>query len=561
MTTLAARARLDQRQLPLVVAMAVSMATVLAVLIYRAGFATPFKDELLFWPLYRSLAEHDFPPLSELVAAHNGHPYLLLKALISLTLLAGLPWTWMMYAQVGVLLLCVLLVVGSRSARMGAVASLVVVSALLSPRQWENLYWAMQLAFPLSLMFSLAAFTAADRYARSTQDTRWAYAALASGLAASVSNGAGIFALGLAGVAVATVSRVARVRVAAFVALAAGIGLFVYAQVLTPRSGIGDAPIDLTRAMEHAVRMMAHQFVDAPPRSPVTLVMGVAASLIVAYAVATAVAGWRDSLFEFLCIALSLLLIAGVTYARVTAGIFQPDAPRYLPLLAPLTIGTVLLLDRAGRRGVLIGMLVVMAVGYALALRSEWRISPYRQENMLAAHQALCVSGSVHPTHDMKVQLPGQALADIRTLFCGELGAGSRQIDHGNIGRSAAKGFYREERHTWVSPRLSLLSLPDPRPTRVALAGWLPDTSAYHDRRFVIEIVAQDAVLSRLETDPVGEFSITKRIFRPRPSRLKSARASDVRSRAINASCPGSSCRSRSNSRTPSASRANEEVT
>lgn len=486
-----------------------SLSSVLMALIFRAAVGTPFQDELVFSPLYRSLAEQRFPPLTDLIAAHNGHPYLLLKALISLTLLAGLPWTWMMYAQVGVLALCVLLVVRWRSARMGAVASTVVVAVLLSPRQWENLYWAMQLAFPLSLLFSLAAFAAADRYARSTQDTRWAYAALAGGLAASVSNGAGIFALGLASVAVVTVSRAARERAAAMIALALGIGLFVYAQVLAPRSGVGSAPMDMLRALEHALRMMAHQFLDAAPRSSVTLVLGVVASLIVVYAVATAAAAWRDCLFELLCIALSLLLIAGVTYSRVTAGIFQPDAPRYLPLLAPLTIGTVLLLERAGRRGVLIGMLVVVAVGYALALRSEWRITPYRQENMLAAHQELCVSGRIHPVHNMKVQIRGPALSDIRTLFCGALAAGARQIDHGNIGRAAASGFYREGGHTWASPRLRLLLPVAPRPRRVEVAGWLPDTSAYDDGRFVIEVLSQDAVLGRLVTERPGDFSLT----------------------------------------------------
>lgn len=485
------------------------MASVLVLLVQRASFPAPFQDELVFGPLYRSLAEQRWPPLTELIAAHNGHPYLLLKALISFTLLAGLPWTWMMYAQVGVLVLCALLVVTSRLARMGVVAAVVVVTVLLSPRQWENLYWAMQLAFPLSLLLSLSAFSAVDRYARSPQEARWAYAALACGLAASVSNGAGIFALGLSSAAIVIVSRGAHVRVAAMIALALGIGLFLSAQVLAPRSGFGGASMDVLRALEHGVRMMAHQFLDAPPRSSVTLGLGLAASLIVVYAVGTAVAAWRDCLFELLCIALSLLLIAGVTYSRLKAGIFQPDAPRYLPLLAPLTIGTALLLDRAGRRGVLVGMLVVVTVGYAHALRSEWRISPYRQESMRTAHQELCISGRVHPVHNMSIQVRGVALSDIRTLFCGTIAAGARQIDHGNIGRFAASGFHREERHTWIGPRLELLLPVGPRPTRVDVAGWVPDTSAYDNGRFVIEVVASEVVIGRFETERPGDFAIT----------------------------------------------------
>lgn len=507
MTSVVARKHFVLSQHALVAVLTVCMASVLVALVYRAAFPTPFQDELVFESLYRSLAEQRWPPLPELIAAHNGHPYLVVKALISLTLLAQLPWTWLMYAQICVLASCMLLVVGSRASRLGAVSIVVLAAVLLSPRQWENLYWAMQLAFPLSLLFSLAAFAAADRYARSTWDTRWAYAALASGFAASVSNGAGVFALGLTCVAVMMVGRPARVRSAALVVLALGVLLFVYAQVLAPRSGVGSAPIEMVRALEHAVRMLAHQFIDAPPRSPGTVALGVVTSLVVAYAVARAMETWRECLFELLCIALSLLLIAGVTYSRITAGIFQPDAPRYLPLLAPLTIGTVLLLDRFGRQGVLVGVLGLVAVGYLLALRSEWRIVLYRQQNMVAAHQELCVSGRVHPAHNMKDQLRGSALSDVRTLFCGPLVIGIRQIDHKNISRSAASGFYPEELQTWASPRLTVLLPTEPRPTRVEVSGWLPDTDSYEGARFVIEVLSQDAVLGRLATERPGDFS------------------------------------------------------
>jgi hypothetical protein len=484
------------------------MAGALALLIRRAGVPTPFQDELVFWPLYQSLVRNEFPPLTELIAAHNGHPYLLLKALISVTLLGGLPWTWMMYAQVVVLVLCALVAVGARAGRVGIMASAIVITVVLSPRQWENLYWAMQLAFPLSLLFSLVAFSAVDNYARLTPNAQWAFVALVSGLAASVSNGAGIFALGLACVALMAVSDDLRVRAAAVLALVAGVALFVYAQALAPRSGVGSASIDLSRAIEHAVRMLAHQFLDASPGSPITLALGIAVALLIAYVVAIAAPAWRKYLFELLCIALSLLLIAGVTYSRVTAGIFQPDAPRYLPLLAPLTIGTALILDAIGRRALLVAMLAVVGVGYVAAVRAEWRISPHRQQNALAAHQELCVSGRVHPIHNMRLQLRGTALSDIRTLFCSGLATHSRQLDHGNIGGSAASGFYQEERHTWISPRLEVLLPPGPPPTRVEVAGWLPDTNSYAEGRFLIEIATGDSVLAMETIERAGDFSV-----------------------------------------------------
>jgi hypothetical protein len=169
-------------------------------------------------------------------------------------------------------------------------------------------------------------------------------------------------------------------------------------------------------------------------------------------------------------------------------------------------------------------MLALVTAGYVSALRSEWQISPYRHDNMQAAHRELCVSGRVHPAHNMNVQVQGLALSDIRTLFCGDTAAAARQLDHGSIGRYAASGFYREERHTWVGPRLELLLPVAPRATRIEVAGWLPDTQAYDGGRFVIEVVASGSVVGRLETQRSGAFGITASL--PVSAELLEVRAS-----------------------------------
>jgi hypothetical protein len=479
---------------------------ILLALVMRAAFSTPFQDELLFGPLYSALAKGQLPPFSELLAAHHGHPYLLLKLLITITLLIGLPWSWMMYAQLVILPLCAGIVLAARSSARSAAVALVTVSVLLSPRQWENLYWAMQIVFPLFLLTSLAAFSAVDRFC-STGKVGWAYSALATGLLASVCNGAGVFSLALTCIALMVGRRDRPTSTAALITLIAGVGLFFFSQSIGPRSGIGRQPLDWLLVLEHIVWMFAHQFVYGRSESIELLALGVGALLLVLYVVKRCMLEWRDCIFEFLCIALSLIVIVGISYSRVSSGIFQPDAPRYLPLIAPLTIGTILLLARLRRAWLLYAVLATVSIGYAQSLLSEWKTTPYRKLYSMDAHRALCNAG---PVDQMQPRIKGAALSDIRALFCSDFAASTvRQIDHSSIDKLTASGFYQEERHTWIGPQLILAVPPGIENVIMEIHGWLPDITAYPDERFVVEVVSDGSTLAQQVIDKPGDFGLS----------------------------------------------------
>jgi hypothetical protein len=272
--------------------LAVAFAAVLSLLIYRAAFPTLYMDELFFAQLYAPLAQGSFPHLRELVAAHHGHPYLLLKTLVSATLLLGLPWVWLMYAQAALLLLAAWGACLWRGEKTSGVAVLACCLVVLSPRQWENLYWGMGIAFALFLLSSLAAFRAVDRWARSGQP-QWAYAALLTASLALVSNGAGIITLLLTCIANPIVRGRRSTTLAALLALFLGLAFFVLARALAPSRKASAATLDLPVAIDHALRMFGHQFIDGPAGSALVVVLGILSAALIPYVVHAVGSRWR----------------------------------------------------------------------------------------------------------------------------------------------------------------------------------------------------------------------------------------------------------------------------
>ena len=51
----------------------------LLILIRRSAVSVPFADEFHFTTLFTFAANGQIPPVTELLASHNGHPYLILK--------------------------------------------------------------------------------------------------------------------------------------------------------------------------------------------------------------------------------------------------------------------------------------------------------------------------------------------------------------------------------------------------------------------------------------------------------------------------------------------------
>lgn len=493
-----------------------ALSSLLLALIARTAVSVPFQDELTFDRLFAALAANQAPSAVELLAAHNGHPYILLKLLISVTLKLNLPWTWMMYAQVPLLLVSFLIAlsrVSFWSRFNGLLAAGALALLLLTPRQWENLYWSMQLAFPIFLTSSLAAFALTSRFAAENSLGHLLGAVLFS-LIATISNGAGILSLLLTSGALLLFLRKKTHLLIVLSSTLLGVAAFIASQALAPRSGVGVGTLPLVAAVEHALRMFSHAYSDFEGKRVFSIATGCVTFAIAIYCLWRAMREWPSTVFEILCVVLGSSLVLGVTYSRVSAGIFQPDAPRYLPLVAPVAIGCVLLLNRWGKTLLLCAAVALLLFGYLTSLKSEWLLSAARRANMIEAKAWLCIDGALHPAHNMKIVLSPTAIRNLQSLFCGN--EKLAVVDHASIATSSSDGYYREESQTWIRPRFSTL-IPNPEVDELILTGWVPDVSSYPDSKLRMQVLFDDLPVQSFDVHDAGQFS--KIILVPRGSR------------------------------------------
>lgn len=408
----------SRRRILLWAALPAALTIFLLALIYRAAVTVPFSDEQQFRVLYSFLVNGQMPPLSELLASHNGHPYLLLKLIISCIFLVGLPWKLLMYVQPLFLAWCFYITV--RSARLDtrkwqdALIYVALACAIITPRMWEDLYWGMQMSAEMCLAFTLLAFASVARYAQ-TRSTRDLGVTLLAAYAASVSAGAGILAPPMVVVIMFMLPgqrNITHLAVAS-VFLVISTCLTILSFELSKEPGMGRATLNAAMAVEHAIRMLAHLYYSFDVKSRFAPWMGLATLLIVAFVTLFSVRRWPEHIFALLCIALGLALIAMITYARVKAGLFQPNAPRYVPAVLPLSIGLLLLLRSMDLKLLLIGMSVVACLGFIKDARWEWRITPDRKIFMQNKRNELCVENKASFSYITKDQT--QVL---QTLFC-----------------------------------------------------------------------------------------------------------------------------------------------
>lgn len=375
-------------------------AVVLFAFIDRAAVAVPFADELKFGGLYAELAKGGVPSLSTLMASHNGHPYLLLNLLLALTLHFGWSWSWMMYAQVPVLVLAFWVVLRNLANSTGGgpwpfVAAVGIACSLVTIRLWENLYWGMQISAALCFLFTVLCFDAAARYLRDGSG-RAAGSTAAWGLLAVLSTGAGIFAALIAAVFVAAAAlRARRARHAWLMAgyAAVALVLFLSANLISGKYGVGYQSFPWVAGIEHLLRMFAHAFFGMDPQLNGGLVLGAVvlagASALLLVALRRLSAG-EDYAFECMLMLLGFALIASITYARTKYGVFQPTASRYILFVVPVAIGCFMLLCRFRSRALLAAACALVIVGTVREARVEWGTAPYRKEGLTAHREGLC---------------------------------------------------------------------------------------------------------------------------------------------------------------------------
>ena len=411
----------------------------------------------------------------------------------------------LMYAQVALLFVAYLFA----TARLNDIKSLSdycvlfgLAFSIFSARQWENLYWAMQLAFPLYLALSFSAFFYAQRYwsSRRTSDL---CVALALALCAATSNGAGIFTLILTCIAVSLARPNARDLTLSIAFAVSGTIFFILSQSASTNGGIGASVPDLQQFVRHAAQMLALTWLDFGEHKTVAEIFAVVFALVLVGTVVRTFKYRSLYTFELLSISIGLLVLLGVSYARVSAGIFQPDASRYIPLVIPIAVGSILIFRKSNWNFLLILALLMSMSSYGLSYYREVRLAAARHHNLEEARIALCTNGKIHPAHNFSGAIQPYTMENLQKLFCHTVS----QIEHTNIDDSNSEGFSQEDSQTWISP-LFQAPIPQPTPNTVVIRGWLPDISGYPDERFSLSLFANGKEIATTQLLTGGSFEI-----------------------------------------------------
>ncbi|HWK61405.1 MAG TPA: hypothetical protein VNT00_08295 [Eoetvoesiella sp.] len=401
-----------------VYATAISASIFLLLLILRAAVSAPFKDELQFSSLFRSTSQGQWPPLLELISAHNGHPYFILKSLFSFTILHHLPWTWMMFAQVPLIFISFLIAwksIAPTDKNIAIITGITLALLIITPRQWENLYWSLQIAFALALVFSLYGFSQVQRYLYSLEKSHLYYALIAL-LLATISNGSGIIALSLACIVLFFTGPTNFSRRASAACLIVGVFIFSISLYLSSKKYAGSMHFSFYDGFSHVLIMLSNAWLSVE-NEPTKLATGSLFLIFLVFFVNQSIRKYQEYMFELLCIALSTILILGITISRLGAGINQPDAPRYVPLVIPAAIGCVLLIARGGHKRILFLCLAVSIFSFLSSATSEWKITPYRHNNLAEELHNLCTKGIISNA-DGSLYGDAESIANLQRVFC-----------------------------------------------------------------------------------------------------------------------------------------------
>jgi hypothetical protein len=372
----------------------------LAVLVSRAAVSTPFEDEFYFGPLYQAALSGRLPALIDILRPHYGHIYIVLNLALWAIVYFHLPLAVLIWLQIPLLAGAALLLVVFLRREVDASLAVCIAALLLvlSPNQWEDLYWAMEISVALLLFFTMFAIERSSRFARSGEP-RHAVQAMLCGFLAACSHGAGMASAVLLIPALLIHSRTARLWVLAAVYAAALGALYLTTHAFLPGSDSSPASPDALSALVRrlprywlvyfgSVAFPAETFSSAALRTCGGVVFAACLTWVL----------WRAPKRLLLPRNESYLLMLGaaiavtIGFARLSGGVYQPDAPRYFPFASVAWIGLLCLASRTGHdgswpRNLLVAMILF---GYFTGGWREFHAAPYRKANLRSNHAALC---------------------------------------------------------------------------------------------------------------------------------------------------------------------------
>ena len=381
----------------------------LTLLIARGSFPTPSFDEFYLYRLYFDAKNGDIN-LSEIFKPHftestgeSGHVYVLLHSWFWLIVHYGIDLRISMYMQVALVVVAILFiseyVLSRASKNIGLVVVLSVAFVLGSARQWENLYWAMQISAASMLLSSILAFYYVARHSE-TQRNTYAGIACIFALIALLSNGGGLVTFLITTIALIAVSKQRYVKtIGIFVCVVGAVVAGVVSYVLPPRQVCpGSSLVDVGNVFNYSLAFFSNALFSFSERGDdiYSLLTATAVILVTVYAVTSSWSQKETNVFPYLFICFSVISCIVIAYTRLNCGIWQPNAPRYYPFVAMMLVGNMLILGDAKnkvQKHIVLIAFVLIAISFVYSYVVEWGISPYRYIYFKNAHVSLC-SGS-----------------------------------------------------------------------------------------------------------------------------------------------------------------------
>lgn len=375
-------------------------AAFLAVLVWRAAVSTPFEDEFYFGSLYRAALSGRAPPLNAVLLPHYGHIYILLNLALWAVVYFDLPLAALIWLQIPLLAGAALVLSRFMQREIGASLPVRIAALLLvlSPNQWEDLYWAMEVSVALLMFFTMLALERSACFVR-TGEARYATQAMICGFLAACSQGAGIASAVLILPLLLTRIKAAPPWVPAGIYAAALAALYVGTHALLPRSGAplgsADAWFALAQrlpaywALYFGTAVFPAETFDA---SQLRISAGIAFVVCAAWVLWHTPRGLLVLRGESFLLTLGAVIAVTIGVARVSGGVYQPDASRYFPFVSVAWIGVLCLTSRTTRDSRWVRHLLVAMIlfGYFAGADREFHTAPYRKLNLRDNQAALC---------------------------------------------------------------------------------------------------------------------------------------------------------------------------
>lgn len=393
--------KLERRRVWLAFGYAFLTGLSLCLLIMRGSFPSPFLDEFYFHELYKSAAAGNFD-LEQILTPHFGHNYALLKSWFWLVVNLQFDWRISMFIGAAILAACAGLtayfILRDTWSRFNVMAATAAAFAVVSARQYENLYWAMQISVAVLLLSTVLAFAAVEKFEQS-QNARFAFYACGLSLIAFLCNGAGTFTLLLSLSAIWVLQRRQRkVQAAVWCTFAAWLALLGVGHFLGQMSSSeSDSMLTPGNLVTFVLAFFANALFSFSSRGDdiFSLAIGAAVLFSVAIIAWRAREIWREQTLPLLLIAFGSICSVAIGVARLEGGIFQPNAPRYYSFAITFVIGSLIALARINRRNpyttfAAVFLIAGVVVSAMWAYVQEWGAAPYRHSAMESAHVNLC---------------------------------------------------------------------------------------------------------------------------------------------------------------------------